>query len=118
ADSSFDHKNMRISTRPDRIFIDVSGRALPDGSFALYLHTEKRAKKDANAALPDAFWASGVSGGLPLHASADEVVSALLVSLDEDEGVAFRRADDGRYERVHDSQHSVDFECSALPQSG
>jgi hypothetical protein len=120
ADNAIVHKNIRISTRPDRVFFDVAGRSLPDGSFALYLHAEKRAKKGTDANQLDAFWSSSLadSGSVPLRASPDEVVSALLLDLNDAGGVAFRRNGDDRYERVRDLDHWVDIDCTALPRDG
>jgi hypothetical protein len=120
ADDAIDHKSLRISTKPERSFIDVSGRALPDGSFALYLHADKRARKDADAREPESYWtwSPSDSGSVPLRASADEEIPALVLDLADAGGLAFRRAADGRYERVRDREYAVDVECSALPPDG
>jgi hypothetical protein len=120
ADDAIDHQSLRISTQPLRMFIDVGGRSLPDGSFALYLHAGKPAKKGPDANVQETFWASSPtdSGDVPLSAAQGEPIPALLLDLHDGVGIAFRRADDGRYERVRDREHSIDVECSAPPHDG
>jgi hypothetical protein len=114
-DDPLQHAAIRVSTKPEWSFIDVWGRSLPDGSFALYLEVDSVEHPDLFSAWS---WKDGSFGSVPLSASSDEAIQALVLDRNNKDGFAFERAHDGRYERVRERDYAIDVECTASPREG
>jgi hypothetical protein len=112
-DDPLQHAALRISTKPEWSFIDVWGRSLADGTYALYLSAENP-KRD-----PDAFlaWSNASPNyrGVHLREFASENIPAIILDRNNSEGIAFQLASDGRYERVPVRKYAIDVDCRALP---
>lgn len=110
---SLSYLTVRVSTHPTWFLSNVRGTRLSDGSIALYPEIER----DDKSGLFFSGW-KGDGESIPASAVASETVEALVVDPVNAGGWPFRRAADGRYERVPERTYSVDTDCRAMPTQG
>jgi hypothetical protein len=108
---SLNYLGVRMSDHPAWFLSEVRGTRLADGSIALYPEIDS---EDKASTVMFRGW-KGDSENVPASALNRDAIQALIIDPDGSAGWAFRRAADGRYERVPEQTYTVDVDCTALP---